>query len=203
MFLVRHGHSENHSRDVTGGWTDLPLTELGLEQASRTAARLAAIVARHSVAIFSSDLRRAAMTANVIAARLAVPVTLDAGLRELNNGKAAGLTTEGARAIELPRTEPELDWIPYPGAESWRQMTRRLASCMERLARNGAATIVIVGHADAGTAIVKHWLRFSESAGALVHFVLDACSITELSEDHRGRRVLVRLNDTAHLRPND
>ena len=199
IYLVRHGQSEHHVRDMTGGWTDLPLTPLGQNQAIRVAEHLAAVIEKRVVSLFSSDLQRASMTAAAIAKRLEIEVFEDAGLREFNNGRAKGLSNIEAKAIELPRTEPGEDWIPYPEAETWRQMSDRVAQCMDRLAIKSNPTAIIVTHAGAASAIVKWWLRLPEPTRYGVEFEARPCSVTELIENEWSERVIVRLNDTAHL----
>jgi 2,3-bisphosphoglycerate-dependent phosphoglycerate mutase len=199
LFLVRHGESEHHVRGLTGGWTDLPLTTRGLEQAARTAEHLARTIGERPISLFSSDLRRASMTAEAIAERLGLAVVEDPGLRELDNGRAAGLTQAEAKHLQLPRTEPAVDWMPYPEAETWRAMTDRVAQCMERLAHHSSPTVIVVSHAGAATAVVKWWLRLPDATKHQVDFEFRPCSITELAVSEWGERVLVRLNDTAHL----
>lgn len=199
IYIVRHGQSEHHVNGMTGGWTDLPLTPLGLEQASRVAGHLAGQIGSQVVSLFSSDLQRAYMTASVIGRRLGLSIVEDRGLRELNNGLAAGLTEEEAKIIELPRTEPGIDWIPYPEAESWRMMTNRVSECMSRLAMESKSTAIVVTHAGAATAIVKWWLRLEEPYKHSIDFEFRSCSISELTESVWGERVIVRLNDIAHL----
>ncbi|MCI0338031.1 MAG: histidine phosphatase family protein [Acidobacteria bacterium] len=199
IYIVRHGQSENHVSGMTGGWTDLPLTPLGLEQASKVAEHLARQIGKQVASLFSSDLQRAYMTATVIGRRLELGIVEDRGLRELNNGIAAGLSEEEAKIIELPRTEPGIDWIPYPEAETWRRMTDRVSECMSRLALESKATAIVVTHAGAATAIVKWWLRLEEPYKHSIDFEFRSCSITELAESEWRERVIVRLNDIAHL----
>ena len=199
LFVVRHAQSEHHVRDYTGGWTDLPLTELGVQQAERLAERVSAALAGTPVTLFSSDLQRAEMTARAIGKRLGISAQLDRGLRELDNGQAAGLTNAAARAIARARTEPLLDWQHYPGAETWRQMTDRVAACMERLVPACVGTAVVVSHGGSGTAIIKWWLGLPESCRHTINFELAPASLTELCENEWRERVIVRLNDTAHL----
>jgi 2,3-bisphosphoglycerate-dependent phosphoglycerate mutase len=202
IYVVRHGQSEHHVRDMTGGWTDLPLTPLGQNQAIRLAEHLAAVIGKRAVSLFSSDLQRASMTAAEISKRFEIQVFEDAGLREFNNGRARGLTISEARAIEYPRTEPCADWIAYPEAETWRQMTDRVAQCMDRLAIESKSTAIIVTHAGAASAIVKWWLRLPEHIRYGIEFYFRPCSVTELIENEWSERVIVRSNDIAHLLSN-
>ena len=199
LLLVRHGQSEQHVTEITGGWTDASLTELGHEQAKRVAVRIAKMVPDGEVKLFSSDLGRARETAEYIARRVDVRLVVDGGLRELNNGAAAGLTTAEARAIELPRTDPPWDWVHYPGGESWGAMTDRVSACMERLARDVDHTAIVVTHAGSAHAVIHWWLRLSDASRKRVSFELDPASVTVLSINRFGERTIVRLNDTAHL----
>jgi broad specificity phosphatase PhoE len=201
LFLVRHAQSAHHVLDFTGGWTDLPLTALGRRQAERAAARLKSLIAGHPVSLFSSDLVRAAMTAEAIALRLGVSPVLDPGLRELDNGEAAGLSSAAARAIARPQSEPLIDWQHYPGAETWRQMTDRTAACMDRLGTQAQATVIVVAHGGSGTAVIKWWLGLPESCRHSINFELAPASISELLDNEWRERMVVRLNDTAHLEP--
>jgi len=122
-----------------------------------------------------------------------------AGLRELNNGSAAGLTKSQAKDIELPATDPMIDWVPYPEAESWRMMADRVFEQLDALAAEVSETAVIVTHANAGIAVVQWWLRLPEVARAGISFELDPCSITWLNTNGWAERTIVKLNDTSHL----
>jgi probable phosphoglycerate mutase len=201
LILVRHGQSEHHLNGMTGGWTDLPLTELGQSQAESTAQRLVGMLAKTEVSLFSSDLRRASMTATPIARELGVPLIQDPRLRELNNGAAAGLTQQQAKALELPRTGSPFDWQHYPGAETWRGMTARVSECMDGLGSTSAATAIVVSHAAACTAVVRWWLGVLDLDAHPIMFEFDPCSITELGRSPWGEPTIARLNDVSHLAP--
>jgi broad specificity phosphatase PhoE len=202
VLLLRHGQSEQHVRDITGGWSDVPLTEVGRRQAHLTAARVQSLVGDRPVRLFTSDLIRAAETARIIGGALSIPSIPHPGLRELNNGRAAGLTRAQAEAIALPLTEPAVDWVPYPEAESWRQMERRVFECLEEIAEQCADSsepVILVTHGNSGVAVLAWWLRLCEPCRRTISFELDACSVTELQQNEFGERMIVRLNDTAHL----
>ncbi len=200
LILIRHAQSEHHIQGLTGGWTDLPLSQLG-----RAQARVLAASCRHrlagepSLCLFSSDLARAAQTAAYVAAALGVDVQLEPALRELNNGIAAGLTCDAAKRIELPMTEPVIDWVPYPKAESWRMMNDRVFAGMDRLEHACPSTAVVVTHGNAGVAVIQWWLRLSERCRQGISFELAPASFTELAINPWQERTIVRLNDTSHL----
>lgn len=199
VLLVRHGESDQHVGDITGGWTDTNLTARGHDQAERVAERLARELDGVQTSLYTSDLARAADTARPIAARLGVNLVRETGLRELGNGQAAGLTKQAARSLELPRTEPPWDWVQYPGGESWGQMYERVALCLDTLCARSEGTAVVVSHWGAGCALIQAWLRMSRESREQSSFSLDAASLTDLRLNEWGERSIVRLNDTSHL----
>ena len=81
--LVRHGETAWNAEGRVQGQTDIPLSTVGHAQARAAAS----ILATHDFsAIYSSDLLRVRQTAEPTAKRLALPVALDAQLRERHYG---------------------------------------------------------------------------------------------------------------------
>src|SRR5690242_19637486 len=83
LVLWRHGQTEWNMQGRFQGQTDIPLDEIGQQQAERAARLLAAL---QPSAIFSSDLIRAAATAAPLARLTGLTVTLDKDLRERYGG---------------------------------------------------------------------------------------------------------------------
>ena len=88
LWLVRHGESTANARGIVQGHDDSPdLTLRGRLQAQR----LVGILRHRSVdALYSSDLRRAQRTANVLSNPLGLPVQTDRALRERGFGVFEG-----------------------------------------------------------------------------------------------------------------
>ena len=88
LWLVRHGESTANARGIVQGHDDPPdLTLRGRLQAQR----LVGILRHRSVdALYSSDLRRAVRTANVLSNPLGLPVQTDRALRERGFGVFEG-----------------------------------------------------------------------------------------------------------------
>jgi broad specificity phosphatase PhoE len=90
VLILRHGQSTWNAQRRWQGQADAPLSELGERQAFEAAQRLGTFDG-----IFSSDLQRAALTAQIIADQIAVgPVIGDERLRENGAGEWEGLTSE-------------------------------------------------------------------------------------------------------------
>lgn len=199
LILIRHGQSDQHVRDITGGWTDTHLTELGREQSRRTALRLVRLLQDRPAKLYTSDLSRAAETAKIIGDTLQIPATANADLREINNGQAINLSRDQAKLIEQPITAPIHDWIPYPAGESWRMMDTRVREAMEMINPMVRDTAIVVTHGNPGVAIIQWWLGLRSPVVPGISFQLDPASITILSINFWQERTIAKLNDTAHL----
>ena len=103
IILVRHGEATHHTEHLTGGWTDSDLTDAGRRQITALAEKLALDFKgrEESFRILTSDLKRAAESAAIIAGKLgmAEKVEKHAFLREKNNGLAAGMKESDAKAM--------------------------------------------------------------------------------------------------------
>ena len=200
LILVRHGESFHQVRGLTGGWTDTPLTDQGKEQAKHAAIVLANRYSDKDICLFSSDLLRARETTNIISQYLGVRPIFCQKLRELNNGEAKDKTLEKAQSLALSLTEPRIDWIAYPGAESLRAMSKRIIAFLNKISEESdTKTVLIVSHGNIMVQIVHWWLRLEEKHWSSISFDFDCGSITQLSTNEWGERVIVKLNNTSHL----
>jgi broad specificity phosphatase PhoE len=199
LILVRHGQSEHHVAGLTGGWTDTSLTELGRRQVHCLASRLAREVSGRPCRVYCSDLKRAMETADVVGRALgAEPITAP-GLREFNNGTAAGMSEEAAGQHLRRLTGSPLDWRPYPGAETWREFYVRISRCLGELATGQDRLLLAVTHGGAIVNAVAWWLQLEVEMLSRVSFYASPASISVLRFNQWGERAIERLNDTAHL----
>ncbi len=180
---------------LTGGWTDSPLTDLGRKQAQVTGQAL--LFLKDSFQFYSSNLLRAAQTAHVVGKILSKEPVLVPDLRDFNNGIAKNCTQEEADEIRLPITDPIMDWIPYPGAESWRMLHERVTTFLHRIENHD--TSLLVAHAVVIISAIHWWLESTEEVINRVSFDIDVCSITKLRINEWGEKTISKLNDTSHL----
>jgi probable phosphoglycerate mutase len=163
ILLARHGETDWNSEGRFQGWADPPLNDAGRAQARRLAEQL-----RDTPfdAVYSSDLRRAHETAQIVAAPHDVPVVTDPGLREIDVGSWSGLT----------RAEIE---ERFPGAEHHDGESRadhlaRVLATVERIARaHLGERILIVSHGGSLRALRRH------AIGEPVH-PMENCGVYEL-----------------------
>ena len=175
----------------------MPLDSVGLAQARSVAARLQG---KTIGALYSSDLRRAAKTAELVAAALGVEPIVHAGWRERDVGQFAGLTSAEAKAL-YPS-----EWAVWqtggglnpPGGERQVVFQRRVIACFEEIvARHPGETVLVVSHGGAIAAVVSHALGMPP--GATRRFSLQGNTGLTIVEVGDQGLFLTLLNDTSHL----
>jgi probable phosphoglycerate mutase len=201
LILVRHGEAEHHVKGLTGGWTNTPLTALGKKQAQLTGKHLKDHILDSSFGFFSSDLDRAFQTAEILGSYLGVSPVAEPALRDLNWGIAKDMPLEEAHAIELETTEPLVDWVPFPEAESWRMLHQRVVLCLEKIHESEIGTVLIVSHGNTIEECIYWWLEFSLERRRELAFHSAPCSITHLGVNEWQQKTIVFLNRVGHLQP--
>ncbi len=155
LTLVRHGETDWNSGGRIQGSTDIPLNDTGRAQARELADRLATEYAGREAIVVSSDLSRAAETADIVAAALGTAVSLRLpGLQERSYGDA-----EGMDAPTFYDTYGPWHAADVPGAETWPVVRERaLAAIAEAVASAPEGTDVI---AVAHGALIREVILFA------------------------------------------
>ena len=198
LLLIRHGETELQSSLRYWGKTDVALGAVGLRQAEQLRDRLAA---EKIDFVYSSELKRAADTARVIAAGHSLPVITCPELREIDFGKL-----EGLEFAEIQSRFPKVAqmWINrspslvYPDGESMLEFEHRVAKFDARLKnRRADETILIVAHTGVLRTIICRLLEFETKNRWNIRLDLTSLSIIET---YPGINILCLLNDVSHLR---
>ncbi|WP_346354921.1 histidine phosphatase family protein [Azotosporobacter soli] len=203
ILLVRHCEADHHVNGLTGGWTDTHLTERGKRQAEAVASRIAALWSGEPFSLYTSDLHRAKETADAIANRCKVKAISTIALREMNNGKAAGLTEKEAHRIANQTTDHDLlDWRHYPGSETWREFNRRVEEFLDEIENCQNNRMVIVAHRGTLINVVIWWLayRLDEHKKLPVSLTAAPGSMSLLSCNKWGEKTIEYMNDFSHIR---
>lgn len=150
VHLVRHGQSTwNLAHRIQGQIVHPGLTPMGREQAEQAAATLRRTVTGR-VVLWSSDLVRAAQTAQIIARALRVSVQHDEALREQHLGSMQGRRTGQLRAEPTPEGQ-HVSEVRWAGGESTEDVAARLRYFARRELRATPSTVehlVLVSHGD-------------------------------------------------------
>lgn len=197
IIFVRHGQTSWNDSGMYQGHTDIPLNEIGFEQAAKAGQRLRD---EKVTAIYSSDLLRAKQTAQVIAREHKLPVTVMPEFREINFG-----IWEGKTYKEIKELYPEMlnIWLSkpqelkIPKGETFQEMlTRSWQGLKELLTKHKDETIIIVAHGGTIAVLVCHILGMDLNNLWKVKQGNTGITIVEFVED---RGFLTLFNDTYHL----
>jgi broad specificity phosphatase PhoE len=146
IHLVRHGETDWNRELRWQGHCDAPLNERGRGQARALAEALAGT---SFAAVYSSDLRRASETAEIVAARLDLPVRVEPALREIDVGSWEGLTLAEleARSPDVVARWDETGEHGWDDGESHEEMFARVRDAVHSMAaRHDGEHILVVSH---------------------------------------------------------
>ncbi|SEL99731.1 probable phosphoglycerate mutase [Blastococcus sp. DSM 46786] len=196
--LLRHGQTEHTPERRFSGRNELPLSRIGRAEAEAAGERAAELGIEVVVA---SPLRRTRETAEIVAARLGLPVEFDDDLVELDFGDLEGLTSDEARArhpLAVRRFMADVT-VTAPGGESIADVGRRVAGTRQRiLTRHAGRTVLVVSHVTPIKLLLAAGLGVGDD---VVHRVfLEAASLCTVAWSSDGRSSVRLLNDTVHLR---
>jgi broad specificity phosphatase PhoE len=158
IFFVRHGESEANKSGLIGGHTDPNLTDVGIKQVKKARDELNSV---HFDNVYSSDLKRAIHTAEIIYGKPVPEENRQADLRERHFGSLEGKPQEHIHASDAHRQslpiEESWHFKHVPDMESDHEVMSRIIPTLEKIAKsNPGKTILIVGHGGAiRTSVMK------------------------------------------------
>jgi alpha-ribazole phosphatase len=161
VLFIRHAETEMAGRYC--GHSDPDLSAQGRAQLTALAQSLAE---EELDTVYSSDLRRAASTAQAIAAGRNIPQVLRPALREIHFGDWEGMSWE-----QIERLDPEYaqKWVdsyprlPAPSGENFEAFERRVVMEVNHLMDRSRGPIAVVTHGGALRVVLRHWCGYSEA----------------------------------------
>lgn len=201
LYLVRHGQSAGNAEGRFGGHGPTPLSDLGREQAEKTAQMLA----KEGIdAIYCSDLIRAVQTAEPLARLLNQPIHQSSAFRERHVGVLQGLTFDESKE-RFPNDyyaliNRNINHV-ITGGESYRHLLRRITGELRNiLRRHSRERIAIFSHTGAICYLTLHLMGAIHRGTKTTPWLITSnCGINRLEiRGPRNVRVLA-LNDTRHL----
>lgn len=198
FILIRHGQTRWNRFERFRGRVDIDLDETGVRQAEAAAEKVASWGVK---AIYSSPLKRAMRTAEIISQRLQLAVEPLEGIIDMHFGEWQGLPIREVRQrypelFDLWRFSPHR--LKVPQGETLEEVRSRVVACIDEVAaKHDQETVVLVTHRVVCKVLICHLLGLDNS-----HFwqiAQDATAIN-LFEVWQGRFTVRLLNDTCHLR---
>lgn len=198
IYLVRHGATVVGGEDRFAGETDVPLSEVGREQAGALGERLAA---ERLDACYASPLSRAVETARLIAAPHGRLVITRPALREMSHGRWEQKTraeVEDLYPREYDRWESDpFSFAPEGGETGLAVTARALPALLEIVAVHKDGQVLVVSHKATIRLLISALLGFDARKYRDRLDQSPAClNILDFRDLTRARLTL--FNDTSH-----
>ena len=196
IILARHGQTEWNVEEVFRGRIDIELDKTGMRQAELLAEYLSD---RKIDAVYSSPLKRALKTAEVIAGYHKLEVGIAPGLIDFDFGKWQGLSHQ---EVKDKYRELYTEWtnnpqqVRMPAGESLDDVQRRATGVVDEVIARYEGTVVLVSHRVVNKVLICALLGLDSS-----HFwnvKQDTCGITTFAYEN-GRFTLTEHNNTSYL----
>lgn len=200
IYLIRHGRQNSRLCNV-----DVELSSEGREQAELTGERLKSYGIE---AVYSSNLLRAAETADIINKYLDKPRFCDDRLREAEFGDLTGLENSVLKERYkdfLDKRSAMTEDIPYPGdGENCQMVFERAFAAIEDIVKKDYENVCVVTHGGVIRALLTGIIGAKPAKWLTYGRQLENCSISEIMYDKKMNTYHIeRLNDYAHFENED
>jgi len=198
IIIVRHGETEWNVGEIFRGRIDIELNETGIKQAEL----LAEYLSKQTIdAIYSSPLKRALRTAEIIAGYHKLDVDIAPGLIDFNYGQWQGLSHQ-----EVKDEYKELytawtnrpDQVKMPAGESLDDVSKRATGVVTNISSRYKGTVVLVSHRVVNKVLICALLGLDNSRFWKIK--QDTGGITTFTYENE-QFILTKHNDTSYLEP--
>ncbi len=191
VIVLRHGETDHNAARIWQGHLDTTLSERGQQQADAVGPALAAFAPDR---IVSSDLTRAALTAQSVGRACGIPVQLDPRFREIDVGGWQGLSAsqvgEGWPDVQAALSRGE-DARRGDSGETMAEVAERVGAALtEHLDALGPGECLVVStHGASGRTAAAWLLGLEHELAWRVLGALGNCHWAELVEGRAGWRI--------------
>lgn len=185
IITIQHTQSIHHTNGMVGSWTDWDLTELGKEQAKNIGVNLKEELNGEKYIVYSSDLKRASQTAEIVCSYLGYKPIYDERLREKNLGVSCG---KSAKWYKENRIEEEnCDVKPFEDAESRRQAFERIKSFYDMIVDSSDENIIVVSHGGILSLfnLVHLGMKAEDTDHVIIHGRSGGVSFMRITDDNK------------------
>ena len=198
IILVRHGETEWNVAEVFRGRIDIQLNKTGIKQAGLLAEYLSDLKID---AIYSSPLKRALKTAEIIASYHKLTVEIAPGLIDFDYGEWQGLPHQ---EVKDKYKELYAEWVknPHqvrmPAGESLTEVRKRAIGVVDSVIAKYEGTVVLVSHRVVNKVLIcallgvdnSHFWSIKQDIGGITIFIYE-----------NKQFILTEHNNTSYLKP--
>lgn len=148
IFLIRHGETDWNVLKKIQGSTDRALNQQGVLQAKTLARRL--VSQQYQIdKVYTSRLKRAKATAEIVSDELQVSCEVKSGLEEMNLGSWEGKTWKEVITCNQEDYQVWRDDVRYsrpPMGESYQEVLDRFIPALQEIASSHDGDVLVVTH---------------------------------------------------------
>lgn len=203
ILLIRHGsteHSSGKNYNEHKKCPDPELNELGHNQAELLAERIKNYDIQK---IYSSDLKRAIQTAEIMNKYIRKDIEIREELREINMGRLHLSTWE-----EIRKEDPQYyeEWhkrlkdLPYPEGECGEDVKKRCFTVIDKIISSDYERVAMVLHGGTLRSLLCAFLNIGQVKRFYFGMPPENCSISVIKYNKESKEFYIHsFNDAAHL----
>ena len=159
LYIMRHGETDWNIQKRLQGRSDTELNANGIELAEVTSAALKDVLFD---AIYSSPLKRAYKTAEIVRGERSIPINTDERLLEISFGECEGHSVDMLPACFSDFFEAPEKYTPTGGGERFADVIARAGDFIENIVvpkSNEIDSMLVVAHGAMNNALALHLLH--------------------------------------------
>lgn len=198
VITIQHTQSVHHTNGMVGSWTDWDLSEYGKKQAENIGRKLSEEFKDRKFVMYSSDLKRAAQTADTVGNYMGIKPVLINALRERNLGKCCGKSVQWLRE-NIECQEKTIDDRMFSDAESRRDEWNRLYPFFREIIGSKDKNIIIVSHGDLLSVFNSMWLGLEVESLNNAEIFGFAGGVSFMFENDDEKRIIKKISDMSYI----
>jgi broad specificity phosphatase PhoE len=186
IYIARHGQNEDNANGILNGHRDLPLTDLGVQQAHELADGI--LKAGYTFdAVYASPLLRAFKTGEIVAGALGMPTPIILkSLIERNFGVMSGKPIKDIEMLCAPdiiKTDTITYFLSPDGGETFPVLIERAKKALEQIKElHPEGSVLLATHGDFGKMLYAAYYDLPWEQ-ILTQFHFGNCELLLLAED--------------------
>lgn len=198
VITIQHTQSVHHTNGMVGSWTDWDLSEYGKKQAENIGRKLSGEFKDRKFVMYSSDLKRAAQTADTVGNYMGIKPVLINALRERNLGKCCDKSVQWLRE-NIECQEKTIDDRMFSDAESRRDEWNRLYPFFREIIESKDKNLIIVSHGDLLSVFNSMWLGLEVESLNNAEIFGFAGGVSFMFENDDGKRIIKKISDMSYI----
>jgi probable phosphoglycerate mutase len=198
IITIQHTESIHHTNGMIGSWTDWDLSELGIKQAHNIGSKLSKEINGNDYVIYTSDLKRAAQTADIVSSYLNIKPIIRRELRERNLGSAVGKPVSWMKENAKP-FKFNIDHKCLDDAESVREHWGRLSIFYNEILNSKDENIIVVSHGGTLSLFNSMWLNLNVEKLNSINIHGKAGGVSKFIQNNDGIHFIKCISDMSYI----